>query len=282
MNKTLKQVRELKTHIKRLEREHDLALEKKSFFHKELTGSLPDCSPSTKLAKMNNSVCQRVRDNVPSFSEEELDVRIALKRYLRGCDLALEGYRPEEEQTFLNSLIVRLHGKTFEVDDSTPLKTLGQLKDLLGELYFKQRDLDSINDEVREMRQRRGERVRQFAWRLEVLRGHARSCMLTRDTPKVTDVLLLDFERKMNGSFVMGLSDSGSERTQGSVKIKHDILMGILFKLHVVGDNTELAADGALGRDNMWNIADLYRRCGPRGSEVTYETIGEDIDANGK
>ena len=45
LNKTLKQVRELKTHIKWLEREHKLALET-SFFHKEPTDSLTDCSQS--------------------------------------------------------------------------------------------------------------------------------------------------------------------------------------------------------------------------------------------
>ena len=135
MNKTLKQVRELKTLIKRLEREHELALET-SFFHKEPTGSLPDCRQSIKSSKVNSTVSQRVRDNVAPFSGEELDVEIALKRYLRECDLALEGSRPEEEKIFLNSLIVRLHGKAFELADSTPIKPIGQQKDLLGELYL--------------------------------------------------------------------------------------------------------------------------------------------------
>ena len=41
---------------------------------------------------MSNSVSQRVRDNVLPFSVEELDVEIALKRYLRGCKDGQEVY----------------------------------------------------------------------------------------------------------------------------------------------------------------------------------------------
>ena len=97
---------------------------------------------------MNNSVSQPVRDNVPPFSEEELDVEIALKRYLRGCEVAFEGGKADEEQAYLNCLIVRLQDKAFEIADSTLLKTVKQLKLLLKEIYLKPRDLDNIIDEV--------------------------------------------------------------------------------------------------------------------------------------
>ena len=45
---------------------------------------------------MSNIVSQRVRDNVPSFSGEELEVETVLKRYLRGCEVALEGSKTNE------------------------------------------------------------------------------------------------------------------------------------------------------------------------------------------
>ena len=98
---------------------------------------------------MIGSVSQRIRYNVPPFSGEELDVEIALKRYLKRCEVALEGSRPDEEQAFLKFLIIRLHGKASEIADATPLKTVKQLKELLRDLHLKPRDLDSINDEVR-------------------------------------------------------------------------------------------------------------------------------------
>ena len=72
---------------------------------------------------MSNSVSQRLSDK-----------------------LAFEGSRPNEEQAFLNSLIVRLHGKAFEIADITSLKSVKQLK--LKQL--------NVNDKVRGMRQRRG------------------------------------------------------------------------------------------------------------------------------
>ena len=96
---------------------------------------------------------------------------MALKRYLRGCDIALEGSNADEEPVFVNSLIVRLHGRAFEIADAIPLKTVKQLADLLRELYVKPKDLDTITDEIRETYQRRGESVRQFARRLEILRN---------------------------------------------------------------------------------------------------------------
>ena len=48
------------------------------------------------------------------------------------------------------------------------------------------------------------------------------------------------------------------KKFRGSVRWFHtnfrkDNLQGILFKLHVVGDNTALPADGILGRDNICN-----------------------------
>ena len=108
----------------------------------------------------------------------------------------------------MNSFIVRLHGKAFEVANSTPLKTIKQLKDLLRKLYLKQRDLDSINHEVRGVRQRREESMRQFARRLEILRGHTQSCILACYKPEIMDASLMDFDRKITGSFVVGLSDT--------------------------------------------------------------------------
>ena len=49
-----------------------------------------------------------------------------------------------------------------------------QLTELLRDLYLKSKDLDTITDEVQETHQRRGEGVRQFARRLEILRNDAK------------------------------------------------------------------------------------------------------------
>ena len=73
----------------------------------------------------------------------------------------------------------------------------------------------------------------------------ADACLIKRSA-LLDSVRVNHSERKtLGGAF------GGSERTQGSVKIKHDILMVLNFNLHVVGNNTELPADGVLGRDNM-------------------------------
>ena len=80
---------------------------------------------------MSNSVSQRVRDNMPPFSGNELEVETALKRYLRGYDIVLEGSKAYEEPAFVNSLIFRLHDRAFEIADAIPLKTVKQLTDLL-------------------------------------------------------------------------------------------------------------------------------------------------------
>ena len=61
------------------------------------------------INNMSKSVLQRVRENVPPFSREELEVETALKRYLRRCDIALEGSKADQEPAFVNSLIVRLY-----------------------------------------------------------------------------------------------------------------------------------------------------------------------------
>ena len=105
---------------------------------------------------MSNSLSQVVTDNVLPFSGEELDVEIALKRYLRRCEVAFEAAKADEEHAFLNSLIVRLHIKAFKIADSSPLRTVKQLKLLLKEICVKPLDLDSINAKVRRMRQRQG------------------------------------------------------------------------------------------------------------------------------
>ena len=206
LDQALKQVRELQTHIKRLEREHELALET-SFFHKNPNNELlENIKPNSR--EMNTSVSQRVRDNVPPFSGEEVDVETALKRYLRGCEISREGARPEEESAFVNSLLVRLHGKAFEVAESVPLDSVKQLTELLRDLYLKPKDLDTITDEVRETHQRRGEGVRQFARRLEILRNDAKRVMLKAYGESCTGTLLREFDRKIITTFVLGLRDT--------------------------------------------------------------------------
>ena len=206
LDQALKQVRELQTHIKRLEREHELAFET-SFFHKNPNNELlENIKPNSR--EMNTSVSQRVRDNVPPFSGEEVDVETALKRYLRGCEISREGARPEEESAFVNSLLVRLHGKAFEVAESVPLDSVKQLTELLRDLYLKPKDLDTITDEVRETHQRRGEGVRQFDRRLEILRNDAKRVMLKAYGESCTGTLLREFDRKIITTFVLGLRDT--------------------------------------------------------------------------
>ena len=73
---------------------------------------------------------------------------------------------------------------------------------------------------------------------------------LVKKSTMTTNIKLNTNERKnMGGAF------GGYERTRGSIKMSHEILSGVSFKFHVVGDNTELPADGVLGRDNMWGKA---------------------------
>ena len=140
-----------------------------------------------------------------------MEVYTALKRYLRGCEIALEGSKADEEPVFVNSLIVRLHGRAFEMADVIPLKTVKQQTDFLRELYLKPKDLDTITDEIRKTYQRRGESVRHFSKQLEILRNDAKMTMLKAEWH--TEILLMEFYRKMTCAFVMGLNDIHSYKS---------------------------------------------------------------------
>ena len=66
----------------------------------------------------------------------------------------------------------------------------------------------------------------------------------------------------MNSAEKKKLGDAfgGLRMTQCSIKMEHDLLLGVSFKFHVIRDNVKLPADGVLGRDNMWSRS-IFNLC---------------------
>ena len=119
---------------------------------------------------------KRVAAMIPPFSGEEgTGLSSAVKTFLIGCENAKATIKTAEEQGYMmKAVLMRLYGDAFELINSSEVKTVDELIQLIEDNYCRSRTLDAVSDELKCTNQRQGETLHHFARRLTSLYTEAK------------------------------------------------------------------------------------------------------------